>query len=142
MRKQSKPKSVAKLKKELDRVFSIFIRYRDNKICLMCGKTGNQAGHFISRSHNATRYDELNTHAQCVSCNIFKHGNHAEYAYRLIKKYGSKKFEELIKKGREIKQFRTAEVEALIAKYDVEGYGGRTEEGTQLQQDSKTMQIL
>ena len=125
IRKQSKPKSVRKLKKELDRVFSLYVRNRDRKTCFTCGRPANQAGHFISRSHNSTRYDELNTNAQCVSCNIFKHGNHAEYAYRLIQKYGRNKFESLIKRGREIKQFKTKELAILIQRY-----GGRIEAGS------------
>ena len=137
MRKQSKPKSVRKLKKELDRIFSLYVRNRDRKICFTCGRPGNQAGHFISRRHNSTRYDELNTHAQCVSCNVFKHGNHAEYAYRLIQKYGRKEFEQLIKRGREIKQFKAQELETLIQRY-----GGRFEEGQFLRENSETMRTL
>ena len=137
MRKQSKPKSVRELKKELDRVFSLYIRNRDRKICFTCGKPGNQAGHFISRSHNSTRYSELNVAAQCLSCNIFKHGNHAEYAYRLIQKYGRKEFEHLIKRGREIKQFRAKELEILIQKY-----GGRIEDGSFVRENTEAMCIL
>lgn len=120
LRKQSK-NTISKLKKKLDAVFSLFIRNRDNWTCFTCGKKskeGMQNGHFISRSHNSTRYDEINNHAQCIGCNVFKNGNSAEYAYRLIQKYGQEEFEALIKRGRQTKQFTVKELEQLIHEYE------------------------
>ncbi len=66
--------------------FSLYIRLRDadNKgiiTCITCGakhfwKGTNQvnAGHFMSRKHNATKYDEMNVHGQCVACNKYGYG--------------------------------------------------------------------
>ena len=70
-------KSIPQLKTQLDKEFSIYIRNRDKK-CFTCDAELEfkklQAGHFVSRKHTATRFDEDNTHAQCISCNIFKKG--------------------------------------------------------------------
>lgn len=111
-------KTVSSLKRKADKVFSIFIRKRDG-VCFTCGSRRNlQCGHFISRSHNATRYDELNCWTQCVGCNVFKNGNMAEFSYRLLKKIGQEKFTALIKKGRQIKQFTVKELEKIIKTYE------------------------
>lgn len=81
-----------KLKKRADAVFSKWIRERD-KACYTCMRviptTELQNGHYVSRSYLALRYDERNNHAQCVSCNVFKHGNMTVYALRLINDYGT-----------------------------------------------------
>lgn len=43
-----------------------------------------QAGHFISRSHMATRFDtKFNIQPQCVNCNCINHGNLEIYKERL-----------------------------------------------------------
>ena len=69
-------KTISKLKKELDKWFSLFIRLRDADsnglvFCFTCGcskyyKRGMQNGHFQSRKHLATRWDEENCQPQCV----------------------------------------------------------------------------
>lgn len=44
-----------------------------------------QCGHFISRSHTATRFDERNCRVQCVGCNVFGKGKPTEFGLRLEK---------------------------------------------------------
>src|SRR3990167_3449 len=106
--------SISSLKKKADIVFSLYIRQRDKR-CFTCNSAKNlQCGHFISRSHNATRYDPENAKAQCVGCNVFKNGNMAEYSYRLLQKLGKERFNALIKRGREIKQFKIQELQEII----------------------------
>lgn len=65
------------LKAKLDKEFSLFIRLRDcmpNGVfrCISCGqiKPFEQAdcGHYFSRTHLATRFDENNCHAECRHC--------------------------------------------------------------------------
>ena len=48
----------------------------------------NAAGHYISRSHYSTRWNEDNIFPQCVSCNVFKTGNYPVYAEYLDEKFG------------------------------------------------------
>lgn len=120
-RKRRSTRSVSKLKREADRVFSLWIRRRDKYICFTCGaqktKDTIQNGHYISRSISSLRYDEMNCHAQCVACNIFKHGNMDAYALHLQDTYGPGILKYLAKKKQEIHQFKAGELEAIIAKY-------------------------
>lgn len=99
---KKKLKSISYLKRKADRVFSLWVRQRE-KCCYTCGSTNNlQAGHFISRSYLALRYNETNVHSQCVSCNIFKSGNMPMYALKLINQYGNTILAELqvLKRGK------------------------------------------
>lgn len=86
-----------KLEQKLDRVFSKFIRKRDNYKCVTCGKAGNEAGHYEKRSHRSTRWDEINVNCQCTACNKYRGGNLANYALFLRRKYG----EDILEKIRE-----------------------------------------
>lgn len=57
------------LVRRVDNIFSKYIRLRDG-FCFTCGTPHNlTCGHYISRIHMATRFDEDNCHAQCISCN-------------------------------------------------------------------------
>lgn len=104
--KKEKLRPMAQLKKDLDKVFSIFIRQRDKGVCFTCGDKKRwkyqHNGHFISRTHLAVRWDEYNCNCQCVGCNVFKSGNYIEYTMRLIEKYGHEKVEELIEAKKQI----------------------------------------
>jgi hypothetical protein len=84
--KNKAAKSYRQLEKQLDKVFSEYIRLRDADSqgyvwCVTCGKPhywsdGHQVncGHFIPRGRKATRFDERNCHGQCVQCNMYKSG--------------------------------------------------------------------
>ena len=112
-----KVKTVSKLRKQADKVFSLWVRARDRK-CFTCGSRDNlQNGHFISRSYNILRFSEINCNAQCVVCNVFKSGNMPEYAERLMKKYGPEIISQLNKEKRQTKQWKVKELEEIIKKY-------------------------
>lgn len=95
-----KKPTVKTLKKTADAWHSKYVRYRDGQKlngewvteCITCGVVKPikqmQCGHFVSRSCNLLRYDELNTNAQCVGCNMFKGGEQYLYAKALDYKYG------------------------------------------------------
>lgn len=121
--KKIKVKSISKLKKDAWTVFSRWIRKRDNYICITCGKRGEgsfmNAGHYISRKHNATLFDERNVHAQCMNCNLWGYGNMGVYTLFLQNKYGAGIIEELTKKSREIKQWQPRELEEIQNKYKI-----------------------
>ena len=113
--------SVSSFKKKLDKVFSDFIRQRDKGVCFTCGTRKPwkemQNGHFISRSHNAMRFDERNCNCQCVGCNVFKSGNMPAYAINLQSKYGNEILKTLYKAGQKVKQFSVPELKKMIQKY-------------------------
>ena len=97
MKKKSQ-KSTSKLKKELDNIFSLFIRLRNADSsgiisCFTCGckkhyKSGMHCGHFQSRKFLCTRFSETNCQNQCAGCNIFKYGEQYKFAVELDLKYG------------------------------------------------------
>jgi len=117
----AKKKTVSQLKKLADKYFSIYIRKRDAGKCFTCPNRKPwkqmQAGHFVSRSHSATRFDEMNVHCQDYACNYLRRGNYHIYSQNLIKKYGLKKFNDLVNRGKKIYQFTTKELEEIIEKY-------------------------
>jgi len=88
-----KTRSLAKFKKELDRVFSLWIRnkYAKNGYvqCYTCSVikpvSEMQNGHWIPRNNLATRFSEDNCRPQCVGCNMFNKGRPDVFAVNLIK---------------------------------------------------------
>jgi len=120
-------KTISKLKKELDKFFSLFIRLRDATDeglvqCFTCGKvshykSGMQNGHFQSRKHLATRWDEENCQVQCVGCNMFKAGEQYKFSVALDSKYGEGKAEELEFLARTIMKVSRIDYEEKISYY-------------------------
>lgn len=97
-------KSISKLKKELDKWFSLYIRLREAtgqgiSQCFTCGKIDHykklQNGHFQSRRHHATRWNEWNCQVQCVKCNMFEQGEQWKFGLNLNAKYGEGTSKEL-----------------------------------------------
>lgn len=95
--KAPRTKSLAKLKKTLDKYFSLFIRAKYPKYCYTCKKTGIplQCGHFVSRQYLATRWEEDNCRPQCWGCNGFGNGRLLDFEENLKKDLGEKRVEEL-----------------------------------------------
>lgn len=120
-------RTVKNLKKKADSAFSVFIRKRDRGRCYTCGVVKHwkeqQCGHFVSRSHNSTRYDEDNCKCQCVHCNIFLDGNKDVFAYRLVQDYGSNILQELQDKKSVLKSLTVAELDDIIALYEQKARG-------------------
>lgn len=106
---------------KLDNIFSQYIRlrYSKNEIaeCVTCGKQDHwkklQAGHFISRKHYSTRWDEDNVQVQCVSCNVYRYGEQ----YLFSKYLGETLSDELIAKSRLIVKFSDVELLEMIEHY-------------------------
>lgn len=106
-------------KNKVDKPFHEYIRRRDadNNTgycnCISCDKkvhfTETDAGHFISRQHLITRYDERNVHAQCRKCNRFEYGRQYEYSLAL----GSELSDELLQKSRSILKMSDQEWQEL-----------------------------
>ena len=123
-KKKASP-SLSTLVDRLDTVFSRYIRLRDAMPsgmfrCISCGKIKpiEQAdcGHFHSRTHMSTRFDEDNCHAECRYCNRFSADHIIGYRENLIKKIGEQRFMLLDIKAHETKKWSHFELEQL-AKY-------------------------
>ena len=103
---QKKVKSHAKLKKELDTIFSRYIRWRDKGQCYTCPKKDDpkrmQNGHFVPRQYLSVRYDEVNCHCQCYACNMLYNGQPSRYAQRLREDYGDDIVDVLERKRQQI----------------------------------------
>jgi hypothetical protein len=120
-------KSISKLKKELDKWFSLFIRLRDATDeglcqCFTCGcikpyNKGMQNGHFQSRSFLATRFNEENCQNQCVGCNMFKQGEQYKFSLNLDAKYGEGTAEDLESLARLTVKFTRVDYEDNIRYY-------------------------
>lgn len=123
MKKKLKKKSISKLKKELDSVFSKYIRHKYSKnglnSCFTCGvvkpSKEMQNGHFQSRKHLSTRWDEKNCRVQCIGCNVFRYG--MQYAFgKKLEKEGID-VEALIFKSRQLQKFNNVELQEMIIEY-------------------------
>ena len=118
--------SLSSLIKKLDKEFSMFIRLRDampNGVfrCISCGQIKPieqaDAGHYYSRTHMSTRFDEDNVHAECRFCNRFKADHMIGYRENLIKKIGERRFSLLALHANQSKKWSVFELEELIKHY-------------------------
>lgn len=122
-----KAKTYASLKREADKVFSEWIRRGavfDNigtAVCVTCAAPHHwkrlQCGHFVSRVHLATRWDEQNCAPQCYACNILRRGSPAEFAQWLMESRGLAIIDELVERKRTSVKYTRADLTALIDTY-------------------------
>ena len=106
----------------LDTIFSKYIRlrYADHAgmvECFTCGHRDHyknvDAGHFQSRKHYATRWNEDNVQVQCKKCNMYYGGEQFKYA----KKLGEEKAEELWRLAHETVKISDYELREMIQLY-------------------------
>jgi len=115
----------SKLIKKLDKVFSLYIRlrYAKNEIaqCFTCGKKDHykrlQCGHFQSRKHYSTRWDEINCQVQCPKCNVFNYGESYVFGKNLDMEFGEGCAESLYLKAKQTVKYSTDDINELITKY-------------------------
>lgn len=120
-----KKKTPAKLKKDLWKLFSEYIRRKDADsegyaVCFTCGRRNHwkmmHAGHYIRASAGlSTYFDEQNVHVQDYACNIWRDGNSDVYALKLQEKYGEGILKELQRRKNLI--VNNFPFEKLIAEY-------------------------
>ena len=119
-------KSISKLKKELDKWFSLYIRLRDatEEGMVQCFTSGRvyhykniHAGHFMSRKCLSTRFCEVNVQAQSIGDNLFGQGEQYKFGLNLDAKYGEGTAEELQFKARQIQKFSRVDYEDKIGYY-------------------------
>ena len=118
--KKKKLPSLAKLKRDLDKHFSLFIRRRDADDkgmgrCISCGQWALlQCGHFIKRQHLGLRFSEINCAGQCARCNHFLHGNDAEFYVALVQRHGQETVDTLMAMKHETKKMTRTDYNELI----------------------------
>ena len=97
-------KTFSKLKKDLDKWFSLYIRLRyadENGYteCYTCGKIDHykkmQCGHFLSRRYHTTRWNTTNCQVQCVKCNMYEQGEQYKFGTKLSMEFGVEEVEYL-----------------------------------------------
>lgn len=107
---------------KLDKIFSEYIRrrYADHNgicTCVTCGKKDHwknqQAGHFMSRKHYSTRWNEDNVQVQCMGCNVYRYGEQYKYGIYL----GSDKADELYLLSHQTIKFSNVDLEDMIEIY-------------------------
>lgn len=112
--------------KKLDTIFSQYVRrrYAINNIseCFTCGVKNDykkqQAGHFASRRHYSTRWNEFNVQVQCYSCNICQQGMQFEFGKRLCLQYGDNFAEDLMIESKKIVKFTESNLIQMIEYYN------------------------
>jgi len=115
----------SKLVKQLDTIFSTYIRRKnsvnDIATCFTCGKEDHykklQNGHFQSRRHYSTRWDETNCQVQCAGCNVFKFGEQFIFSQNLDIKFGEGTARRLHIKAQQIIKLSDAEIIEMIKRY-------------------------
>ena len=106
----------------------MYIRLRDSKPfgykafrCISCGQVKPfdqmDCGHFVSRVHMATRFDEDNCHGECRACNRFSADHMLYYQSNLVRKIGADRVDLLIAKGHGTRKYSAFELEVLIKYY-------------------------
>lgn len=124
--KKIKVKTSSQLKKELDTIFSRYIRqkYADSngyETCYTCPYREHwkklQNGHLVSRYFLATRFDERNCRPQCFTCNMYRNGMVPVFSERLEQELGEGITAELYREARKI--VKDYPYQSLIEKYKV-----------------------
>ena len=119
-------KTISKLKKDLDKWFSLYIRLRDatDEGMVQCFTSGRiyhykkiHAGHFMSRRHLATRWCEINVQPQSAADNLFGQGEQYRFGLYLDGKYGEGTAEELQYKARTTVKLSRVDYEEKISYY-------------------------
>lgn len=116
----------SKIVKKLDSIFSQYIRLKDSEneyaTCFTCGKSDHwkklQNGHFQSRRHYSTRWDEVNCQVQCAGCNVFRQGEQFIFSKNLDLKYGKGTAENLQIQAGQIIKLSDSELQEMIKDYE------------------------
>lgn len=129
MAKKRKQTVATYIKNTADVVFSKYIRLKyANRTgyakCVTCCAVKHiselDAGHYESRRHGATRFDEKNVHPQCQHCNRFCEGDKPKYALYLIETYGAFILPILRGRAAAIKKWTLAELKEMVAEWRAE----------------------
>lgn len=124
-----KTKTTSQLIKELDEVFSLFVRARDcdSLGLITCFVSGARvpwkqadAAHYMSRKHMATRFEEYNVHACSIDSNRFDPDHDVKYHTKMVLKYGRELPLQLDNMSKSMVKFTAAELQEKIEFYKEE----------------------
>ena len=116
-------KSLQTLIKELDEVFSIWVRkkYADSNGYLNCFITGVRlhwkqadAAHYIRREKMATRWHEWNVHPSSIDSNRFDPEHERMYGEKMIEVFGIEQVTELHNLSHSLAKWTRPELEEKI----------------------------
>lgn len=116
----------SKLVKQADKVFSEYIRRRGSDPkgyakCFTCGKVDHwkklQCGHFQSRKHYNTRWNETNCQIQCAGCNIFRSGEQYKFGRNLDISFGQGTADVLYHQSKKTVKYSNYDLVELINHY-------------------------
>lgn len=113
--------SLPELRRDADRIFSLFVRQRDRGVCFTCGVKRSisemQNGHYRPRGIPWLRYDPRNCNCQCRECNEDLRGNIPAYNIRLLNRYGSTIFYEFDQLEKKKEKFLRSDFQHVIDTY-------------------------
>ena len=95
-------KSIAKLIKECQDVFNLYIRTRDKGLpCISCGANYfSDCGHLFKKSTRpAMRFNPMAAHGQCRECNSMDDGNYVNMCLGIADRYGAEYLTEVIQEA-------------------------------------------
>jgi len=111
---------------EADKWFSLFVRLNEaddqgTVHCFICGsrhwyKDVDNA-HFINRDQMSTRYDEINCHAVCQSCNRYDSDHAENYSKAMWAKYHRIEVISLMNRKQSLMKFTRAELQDIAENY-------------------------
>ncbi len=124
-----KKKGVAQLKKELWKVFALYIKRKHSHeegkcYCYTCGNTleigtsNCQAGHWLTKKGYPYHYfNENNVRPQCYHCNINLSGNSAVFEFNLRLELGSEIVNDIYETRHKLEKRSVAWYEDKIMEY-------------------------
>lgn len=113
---------------KLDSVFSRYVRMRvcdesGHAECFTCGVRRHyrevDAGHFITRSKYATRWDPINVQFQCKRCNM-NGGQQFEFGLHIDRLFGVGTAEEILIRSNRAARYSNEDLEKMIALFTAE----------------------
>jgi len=125
----TKKETTKSLKVKCWRAFSIYIRLRDclktysteQGFCCSCGKRvaykKGHAGHFLSGRHNAILFEETCCHLQCIHCNTYLQGNGAGYYKFMLREYGQKEIDRLMRLDKTTRLWKSGELKEMTKEF-------------------------
>lgn len=109
-----------RLIKQLDAIFSLFIRERDRKrigACPFDGREIEQCFHFVTRAKHSIRWHPLNAVGSCAGCNCrYEFDPHFAIQW-YIRTYGQDAYDTLIREGNIIRKWSNEDLQKMIDEY-------------------------